>query len=190
MTDPDLQVSRQDLIRSYNLLVGGIEEEALDDEEQSYGGVIRAAKGKLVEEMSLHIIRLTGRVGLYGISSAVPPYTISAQPNVQPANLCAPDRALLASFPIAVLCRDTRRLSDAWGLHRLLYGRIGFDPILPLPMYFRSPLLDCPAMVFLYSLTLLLYSLALLSDSPDILLHFPYFVVKKHDYLHQSERCE
>lgn len=58
MTDPDLQVSRQDLIRSYNLLVGGIEEEALDDEERSYGGVIRAAKGKLVEEMSLHIIRL------------------------------------------------------------------------------------------------------------------------------------
>lgn len=61
MTAPDFQVSRQDLIRSYNLLVGGIEEEALDSEERSYGGVIRAAKGKLVEEMSLHIIRLAWR---------------------------------------------------------------------------------------------------------------------------------
>lgn len=58
MATPSFQVSRQDLIRSYNLLVGGIEGEALDDEERSYGGVIRAAKGKLVEEMSLHIIRL------------------------------------------------------------------------------------------------------------------------------------
>ena len=61
MTASDLQVSRQDLFRSYNLLVGGIEEEALDDEERSYGGVIRAAKGKLVEEMSLHIVRLAWR---------------------------------------------------------------------------------------------------------------------------------
>ena len=50
--------TRQELIRSYNLLVGGIEDEAMDDDERAYGGVIRAAKGKLVESMASHIIKL------------------------------------------------------------------------------------------------------------------------------------
>ena len=58
MTATDEPVTRQDLIRSYNLLIGGIEEEALDDEDRAYGGIIRAAKGKLVEAMTPHIIRL------------------------------------------------------------------------------------------------------------------------------------
>ena len=58
MTTPNAPATRQELIRSYNLLVGGIEDEALDDEDRAYGGVIRAAKGKLVEGMAPHIIRL------------------------------------------------------------------------------------------------------------------------------------
>ena len=58
MTTPDAPATRQELIRSYNLLVGGIEEEALDDDDRAYGGVIRAAKGKLVEGMVPHIMRL------------------------------------------------------------------------------------------------------------------------------------
>ena len=58
MRTGDNPASRQELIRSYNLLVGGIEDEAIDDDERAYGGVIRAAKGKLVESMASHIIRL------------------------------------------------------------------------------------------------------------------------------------
>ncbi len=50
--------TREELIRSYDILVRGIREEALDDTERSYGGVIRAAKGKLVEQMAPHIIGL------------------------------------------------------------------------------------------------------------------------------------
>ena len=57
MTVHDKPATREELIRSYNLLVGGIEEQAVDD-DRAYGGVIRAAKGKLVEEMTPHIIRL------------------------------------------------------------------------------------------------------------------------------------
>lgn len=58
MTTPNEPATRQELIRSYNLLVGGIEEEAIDDDDRAYGGVIRAAKGKLVEVMTPHIMRL------------------------------------------------------------------------------------------------------------------------------------
>lgn len=58
MLDSGVPATRQELIRAYNLLVGGIDEEATDDEERAYGGVIRAAKGKLVESMAPHIIRL------------------------------------------------------------------------------------------------------------------------------------
>lgn len=58
MTTANAPATRQELIRSYNLLVGGIEDEAIDDEERAYGGVIRAAKGKLVESMTPHIVRL------------------------------------------------------------------------------------------------------------------------------------
>lgn len=58
MTTPNTPATREELIRSYNLLVGGIEDEAMDDEERAYGGIIRAAKGKLVESLTPHIIRL------------------------------------------------------------------------------------------------------------------------------------
>ncbi len=58
LTTANAPATRQELIRSYNLLVGGIEDEALDDADRAYGGVIRAPKGKLVEEMVPHIIRL------------------------------------------------------------------------------------------------------------------------------------
>lgn len=58
MTTPNAPATRAELIRSYNLLVGGIEETATSDEERAFGGVIRAAKGKLVEGMAPHIVRL------------------------------------------------------------------------------------------------------------------------------------
>ena len=58
MANSDALATRQELIRSYNLLVGGISDEAESDEDRAYGGVIRAAKGKLVEAMATHIVRL------------------------------------------------------------------------------------------------------------------------------------
>ena len=58
MAKSDAPATRQELIRSYNLLVGRISDEAESDEDRAYGGVIRAAKGKLVEAMATHIIRL------------------------------------------------------------------------------------------------------------------------------------
>ena len=58
MTTPNAPATRHELIRSYNLIVGGIVETAADDEERAFGGVIRAAKGKLVEGMAPHIVRL------------------------------------------------------------------------------------------------------------------------------------
>ncbi len=58
MTYSDAPATREELIRAYNLLVGGIDEYATADDDRAYGGVIRAAKGKLVESMAYHIIRL------------------------------------------------------------------------------------------------------------------------------------
>lgn len=58
MTTPNTPATREELIRSYNLLVVGIEDEAMDDEKRAYGGIIRAAKGKLVESLTPHIIQL------------------------------------------------------------------------------------------------------------------------------------
>ncbi len=55
---PISTATREELIRSYDILVGGIEEEAQDDQDRAYGGIIRAAKGKMVEQMTPHIIRL------------------------------------------------------------------------------------------------------------------------------------
>lgn len=49
---------RRNLILSYNNVVGGIEEQATEDTERAYGGVIRAAKGKLVEGMAPHLVML------------------------------------------------------------------------------------------------------------------------------------
>ncbi len=58
MTAPALTATRENIIQAYNLLVGGIEEEAINEEDRAYGGVIRAAKGKLVESIAPHVVRL------------------------------------------------------------------------------------------------------------------------------------
>ena len=58
MTSRNRPATRQELIRFYDLLVGGIEEQALEDEDRAYGGVIRSAKGTMLEMMALHIVRL------------------------------------------------------------------------------------------------------------------------------------
>lgn len=52
---------RRNLISSYNTVIGGIEEQAAGDTERAYGGVIRAAKGRLVEEMARPILELAWR---------------------------------------------------------------------------------------------------------------------------------
>ncbi len=54
----NLPKTPQELIRQYDRSVGGVKEDATYDDERAYGGVIRAAKGKLVEDMALHIIQL------------------------------------------------------------------------------------------------------------------------------------
>ena len=51
-------VSRSELIREYNRVVQGTDEQATSQEQRAYGGVVRAAKGKLVEKMARGIIRL------------------------------------------------------------------------------------------------------------------------------------
>jgi len=46
------------LIKSYNILVKGIEQEANENEERAYGGIIRASKGLLVEGIARNLIRI------------------------------------------------------------------------------------------------------------------------------------
>ena len=58
MTARNGPATREELIRYYDILVGGIEEEAQDDDDRAYGGIIRAAKGKLVEQIAPHIVHL------------------------------------------------------------------------------------------------------------------------------------
>lgn len=49
----------KELVKAYNLLVGGIEDKAshpsADDEQRAYGGIIRAGKGLLVETLSKNL---------------------------------------------------------------------------------------------------------------------------------------
>ena len=52
---------RQNLIRSYNRIVGGVNNQAIGDQDRAYGGVIRSAKGKLVEGMAPYIVNLAWR---------------------------------------------------------------------------------------------------------------------------------
>ncbi len=47
------------LIEAYNLLVKGIESEAIEDEDRAYGGMIRAGKGLLVESLAKRLIEIT-----------------------------------------------------------------------------------------------------------------------------------
>ncbi|RKY24314.1 MAG: restriction endonuclease [Planctomycetota bacterium] len=51
---PDMQK----LIDAYNLLVKGIDEEAHNNDERAYGGVVRAGKGILVESIAKNIVEI------------------------------------------------------------------------------------------------------------------------------------
>lgn len=51
-----LQKELKSLIQAYHLLVKGIEQQAEDDEDRAYGGVVRAGKGALVESMARNLI--------------------------------------------------------------------------------------------------------------------------------------
>ncbi len=46
------------LIEAYNLLVKGIESEAIEDEDRAYGGMIRAGKGLLAESLAKRLIEI------------------------------------------------------------------------------------------------------------------------------------
>jgi hypothetical protein len=55
----NILLSRHDLIKAYDTLVKGIEQNAHDDNdtgERAYGGVIRAGKGKLVESLAKNLV--------------------------------------------------------------------------------------------------------------------------------------
>ena len=52
---------RQYLIRSYNRVIGGMDEHATQEQSRAYGGVLRSTKGNLVEVMAPHIINLAWR---------------------------------------------------------------------------------------------------------------------------------
>ena len=58
MATPNEPMTRQDLIRLYNQSVSGMDEEARDDTARAYGGLLRSNKGRLVEDMAHHIVRL------------------------------------------------------------------------------------------------------------------------------------
>lgn len=48
----------KELVNAYNLLVGGIDNQAHEDGERAYGGVVRSAKGILVESIAKRMIVL------------------------------------------------------------------------------------------------------------------------------------
>ena len=58
MTARNEPATREELIRAYDILVGGMEEEAHEDEDRAYGGIVRAAKKKVTEQMASHIVQL------------------------------------------------------------------------------------------------------------------------------------
>jgi len=47
------------IIAAYKTLVDGIDEKAINENTRSYGGIIRAGKGELVESISRHLIELS-----------------------------------------------------------------------------------------------------------------------------------
>jgi hypothetical protein len=49
----------QKLINTYNLLIKGIDKKAKVSEERAYGGIIRADKGKLVENIAKRIVEIS-----------------------------------------------------------------------------------------------------------------------------------
>jgi len=54
-------VTIDELVKSYNILVRGINDEADHIEDRAYGGVIRAGKGKLVESIAKQLIEISWR---------------------------------------------------------------------------------------------------------------------------------
>lgn len=50
--------SVDEIVKAYEILVRGIEEEAYNEEERAFGGIIRAGKGKLVESIARHMVEI------------------------------------------------------------------------------------------------------------------------------------
>jgi hypothetical protein len=50
--------SVDEIIKAYEILVKGIEDQANEDEDRAYGGIIRAGKGKLVESIARHMVEI------------------------------------------------------------------------------------------------------------------------------------
>ncbi len=50
--------SVDEIVKAYEILVRGIEEEAYNEEERAFGGIIRAGKGKLVESIAQHMVEI------------------------------------------------------------------------------------------------------------------------------------
>lgn len=50
--------SVDEIVKAYEILVKGIEADAQDDDERSFGGIIRAGKGKLVESIAKHMVEI------------------------------------------------------------------------------------------------------------------------------------
>jgi len=59
------EITIEDLVNAYNLLVSGIEDKAMnpsaDDEARAYGGIVRAGKGLLVESLAKNIALIAWR---------------------------------------------------------------------------------------------------------------------------------
>lgn len=54
----EIQDKIRDIISDYTNLVKGIDNEAHHNEDRAYGGIIRAEKGKLVEEMTARMVQI------------------------------------------------------------------------------------------------------------------------------------
>ncbi len=50
--------SIKDIIQVYNSVVKGIDKDAHGQDSRAYGGVIRSAKGKLLEDISEEIVKI------------------------------------------------------------------------------------------------------------------------------------
>ena len=48
--------TRKDLIRDYNQFMASIDDEATQDADRAYGGVVRSSKGKFVEYLAEQVV--------------------------------------------------------------------------------------------------------------------------------------
>ncbi len=53
-----VQTKIAELVKAYNLLLSGIEQNAINNEDRAYGGSVRSEKGTIVENFAKHIINL------------------------------------------------------------------------------------------------------------------------------------